>query len=247
MKTLINIGSKRIKIDLSKPIDISIPFTTKPNSTKGWAVDPIKITSVVRGRWVGSVKDGGSVNFKNVRFNPHGNGTHTECVGHITREEISINKSLTNYFYIAQLLSVKPTNINGDQIITKKSLKKKMNQLTDAIIIRTLPNSSKKLEMDYTGKNPPYLEESAAQMLREKKVKHLLVDLPSVDKEQDQGKLLAHNAFWETHKSPKKNAFITELVYIPNEVKDGKYFLNIQVAPFEMDASPSRPLLFNIY
>ena len=27
----------------------------------------------------------------------------------------------------------------------------------------------------------------------------------------------------------------------------GIYFLNLQVAPFEMDASPSRPVLFKIF
>jgi len=36
---------------------------------------------------------------------------------------------------------------------------------------------------------------------------------------------------------------ITELIYVPNEVLDGAYLLNLQIAPFESDASPSRPLL----
>jgi hypothetical protein len=40
----------------------------------------------------------------------------------------------------------------------------------------------------YSHTNPPYLEEAAALSLR-KLNKHLLIDLPSVDKEKDEGKL----------------------------------------------------------
>jgi hypothetical protein len=32
--------------------------------------------------------------------------------------------------------------------------------------------------------------------LHESGIQHLLIDLPSVDKEKDEGKLLAHKAFW---------------------------------------------------
>ena len=50
------------------------------------------------GDWVGDVKQGGSVNFRNISFNPHGNGTHTECVGHISKEDFSINQCLKKFF-----------------------------------------------------------------------------------------------------------------------------------------------------
>ena len=36
---------------------------------------------------------------------------------------------------------------------------------------------------------------------------------------------------------------ITELIYVPNDVEDGEYLLNIQIAPFESDCAPSRPVL----
>jgi len=44
----------------------------------------------------------------------------------------------------------------------------------------------------------------------------------------------------------RKKATITEFIFVPNTVKDGKYYLNLQVAPFENDASPSRPVLYKI-
>lgn len=43
--------------------------------------------------------------------------------------------------------------------------------------------------------------------------KHLLLDLPSVDREQDGGKLLAHNAFWNTSKNVRYGCTISEMIF----------------------------------
>jgi len=47
--------------------------------------------------------------------------------------------------------------------------------------------------------------------------------------------------------NPDYTRTITELIYVPNSVTDGEYLLELQVAAFENDASPSRPVLYNIY
>ena len=39
---------------------------------------------------------GGPCNFETYTFTPHCNGTHTECIGHITKERISILTCLTD-------------------------------------------------------------------------------------------------------------------------------------------------------
>ncbi len=70
--------------------------------------------------------------------------------------------------------------------------------------------------------------------------------MPSVDKEKDDGALLAHKAFWNYPEKPRLNATITELIYVRNKVKDGSYILNLQVANFNNDAAPSRPVLYEI-
>ena len=100
--------------------------------------------------------------------------------------------------------------------------------------------------MQYSHTNPTYLKEAAAVYLRDKGVNHLLIDLPSVDKEKDDGKLLSHNAFWNTSGKLRLEATITEFIYVPNTIKDGAYFLNLMVAPMENDASPSKPVLYEI-
>ena len=78
-------------------------------------------------------------------------------------------------------------------------------------------------------------------------VEHLLIDMPSIDKEMDEGKLLAHHAFWQYPTNTQTQKTITEFIFVPNEVLDGTYLLNLQIASFENDASPSKPILYKIY
>lgn len=76
--------------------------------------------------------------------------------------------------------------------------------------------------------------------------------MPSVDKEHDEGKLLAHKAFWNVkdtlnlNSDARLSATITEMIYVPDEIEDGNYILNLQIASFENDASPSKPILYKI-
>ncbi|MEL6824109.1 MAG: hypothetical protein AAFP70_20315, partial [Calditrichota bacterium] len=39
---------------------------------------------------------------------------------------------------------------------------------------------------------------------------------------------------------------ITELIFVPAEVKDGLYLLNLQLSPLPLDAVPSRPVLYQL-
>ena len=99
---------------------------------------------------------------------------------------------------------------------------------------------------NYSSSNPPYIEAASAAWMREQNIKHLLLDLPSVDREEDGGALAAHKAFWNYPENPRMDATITELIYAPDSIPDGYYLLNLQIAPFENDASPSRPVLYQI-
>ena len=247
MKATFNISEQRVEVDLSKPLDISIPLQASKKNPLAWYQDSPKIEPVQMDNWVGKVSEGASVNFNNIFFNPHAHGTHTECVGHISKEFHSVNEALKEYFFIAEVISVTPEINGADKVITKNEIELLLNgKSPKAIIIRTLPNSSDKKEMNYDNSNWPYLHESAALYLRQLGVDHLLIDLPSVDKEKDDGHLLAHKAFWNYPKAPRYQATITEFIYVPNTIKDGSYLLNLQFAPFHNDASPSKPVLYKM-
>ena len=88
-------------IDTNLPLDISIPLSNTAENPRAWYVDLPIFEPVMENGFVGSVAKGGNVNFRNIYFNPHGHGTHTECLGHITPEVFSVNNSLKNYFFIA--------------------------------------------------------------------------------------------------------------------------------------------------
>ncbi len=247
MNTTIRIDNRILNIDLSKPIDISIPIKGSVTNVNVWYLEPPKITPVNSEKWVGSVKEGGDVNFNTINFNPHAHGTHTECVGHVTEKVYSINKCLKQYIFTAEVITVAPEQKEGDYVISDIQLKYLLkSRKPQAIIIRTMPNTKDKKSKQYSHTNWPYLTQEAAIFIRNRGIKHLLVDLPSIDKEKDGGALLAHKAFWDVGGSIRKEATITELIYVSNKIKDGKYVLNLQVAPFENDASPSKPILYKI-
>ena len=91
---------RTFKIDLSKPLDISL-------SLRGDNKNPLQPGTSKRPKFylfgkvilLGKVSEGASVNFNNIEFSPHGHGTHTECVGHISREFHSINQLLKDFFF----------------------------------------------------------------------------------------------------------------------------------------------------
>ncbi len=247
MKVIIDYLQGRYSSDLSEPLDISIPF----GQARCFYAPPVMMQPYQSGDFIGSVKKGAPVNFYDVSLNPHGNGTHTECLGHITKKQESINQILKNYHFIAQLISVPLEDKNkADKIISLKSIKAKLGKTAPAaVIIRTLPNRKSKLTKDYSGTNPPYLDKAAMKYLVKLGVQHLLIDLPSVDREVDKGKLAAHHIFWGLEKNKKfdrRSCTITELVYVESKIKDGLYLLNLQLAPLHLDASPSRPVLYKL-
>lgn len=253
MKATIQHNNTTYIIDFSSPIDISIPLTNTDANPIAWYIDKPVIEPVKMGDWVGKVSEGSSTNFNNIFFNPHGHGTHTECLGHITKDFYSINQALKQFFFLAEVVSIIPEVQGEDLVITRGQIADALAGKTqEAIVIRTLPNEAIKKSKNYSNTNPPYLEEAAATYIRECGIKHLLIDLPSVDKEKDEGKLVAHKAFWNVkdvnnlNTDARHDATITEMIYVNDEVKDGSYLLNLQIASFENDASPSKPVLYKL-
>lgn len=252
----INIGGRIFEIDDEKPIDISIPLKFNGPQPNAYGVAPAVSSACEAGDIVGDTRRGGSCNFESYTFIPHCNGTHTECVGHITDERISVRDCLTDVFIPATLISVVPEKIGDDLVLTKDGLERglanaKAFDMFDALVVRTLPNDDSKLTREYLEDIPPYFSSEAMEFMVRLGVKHLLVDLPSIDRIYDERKLLNHRIFWnieagsrEVNAETRINSTITELIYVPGEVENGEYLLNLQIAPFESDASPSRPILF---
>jgi arylformamidase len=248
--------------------DISIPLRFGGPQPNAYGVGRAVSEPVRAGSLIGDTRQGGSVNFEQYTFIPHCNGTHTECVGHITNERISVRDCLIDVLIPAFLISVEPSTLSeppapaggqfaGDHVISADLLRTQLKDLQNkpdgpkAIIIRTFPNTDAKLTAEYGEDNiPPYFTADAMRLIVEREFTHLLVDLPSIDRIFDDGNLINHRIFWnveegsfETNPETRMNSTITELIYVRNEVPDGEYMLNLQIAPFDSDCAPSRPIL----
>ncbi len=171
--------------------------------------------------------------------------------------------SFTDIIIPALIISVEPTNPTDtpdeEPRITAESLSCALpvshslsdsanSKIPPALIIRTLPNDPSKREALWSGNHPPFIEPSAMRLIRDAGVRHLLVDLPSVDPEQDEH-LTSHRIFWglpptgPVEADPTDGRTITEMIFVPDEVADGLYDITIQIPPFALDAAPSRVLI----
>jgi arylformamidase len=263
----IQTNNQTYKFADENPLDISIPLDFNALQPNIYGVKNATAKAYEDEHFIGDTRRGGSCNFENLTLNTHCNGTHTECVGHITRERISINYCLQDSFLLANLITISPENAlesvetyavkfdETDKLITGKSIKNSKLRIknAEALIIRTLPNAESKKSRDYSAQNPPFFSTEAMQFIVELGVKHLLVDVPSLEKLHDEGKLSNHRIFWNVEQGScsitpqtKVNNTVTEMIYVPDEIADGVYLLNLQIAPFVSDASPSRPILFKM-
>jgi len=269
MKAEFSINNNKYVTELDKPLDISIKLQfngAQPNvyNVKNASSKPCEI-----GNFIGDTRLGGSCNFEEYTLIPHCNGTHTECAGHITNDRISVSKTLYDTFIPAVLISVSPVTQSAanetydpelnpdDKLINSDSINSALSSINNdflkALVIRTLPNDFSKKSRSYIDEPPPFFSIEAMQLIADKGIEHLLVDIPSVDRAFDEGKMNNHHIFWniergshETGNNYRSYKTITEMVYIPDDINDGEYILNLQIAPFETDASPSRPVLFKI-
>jgi len=268
MKLTVDIGKQSYQVDLpGHSIAIGLDFAGPQPNTYGVAAATAQ--AYEQGGWVGDVRQGGSCNFDTYQLTPHCNGTHTECIGHLAAERIRIHEQLKDALLPAQLISITPHGIDQtkdayepvlgpeDQVIDRAllegALKDSEVEFLEALVVRTLPNPEDKIRRDYMAVTPPFFSLEAMRYLRERGVQHLLVDMPSVDRLFDEGKLSTHHIFWELKgdgggqlEGERMFRTITEMVFVPSELEDGAYLLNLQIAPFLSDAAPSRPILFEL-
>lgn len=245
MKTTIEIHSKEFEVRLNEPIaDLSMSVG---DLARAWYIAPPSFNPVILGDWKGAVELGGSVNFFNITFNPHAHGTHTETAGHITTARHSINKHFKDAWTLALVLLPKVE----DGMVSYEAFLKSWQQAQDAqgtfgvksVIIKT-DCGTDNLQRNYSESNWPYLDAEIGGFLKAQGVDHLIIDQPSVDQEEDGGALACHRSFWGNAPEESLHRTITELAHVPDHIVAGNYLLNLQVAPLENDAAPSRPVLY---
>ena len=223
--------------------DISIPLSFNHSGPICYYADAPEMETIEMGDFIGDVARGGPVNHRRLHLTPHGNGTHTECYGHISADpEATLRNCINGFEFSAQLITIAPLPVGPDFMITWPQIRPLLVAGVQAVVIRTRPNDDGRLTRNYSGTNPPYFEAALAINLAQRGVMHFVTDLPSVDREQDGGLLAFHKAFFNIQK-PRRAATISELAYVPDELVDGLYQLMMMVPLWDTDAAPSRLLL----
>ena len=265
-----DIGGRPYRVAADPVADVSLPLDFHGAQPSHFGAPMARARPLEIGSFVGDTTQGGSCNCDVMSLTPHCNGTHTECVGHVTDDPVSVADLARLSLSPALVLSVPvypasecgesadPTPLDDDQLVTARALGQALGRSASeppkALLIRTLPNGSEKRTRDYAaGAIPPFLSLQAIDLLLDWDVRHLLVDLPSIDRAHDDGRLAGHRRFWglppdgvSSADATRADATITEMIYIPDHVADGVYALSLQLAPFVADAAPSRPLLFEL-
>jgi kynurenine formamidase len=264
-------GGHRWQAQLGSPVDLAIPLQFDGSPQPSFFVDgPASSSPLQVGSFTGSVANGASCNCAVQTLAPHCHGTHTECVGHVTRSPVTIASLTPVAPCLAAVLSVRPSQLGdpalaaspahaaaADLVIRREALAAAARAWLDipfqAVVIRTLPNDASKRGRAYAGSPSPapYFLPEAMQWLVERNVASLVVDLPSLDRADDGGLLAAHRVYWglpagsvDASQARRGSALVTELAFVPDSTADGLYLLDLQVPAFGVDAAPSRPVLY---
>ena len=110
MKALLDTEAKKLEVDFSEGKDISISLIFNGKQPNTYNVGKAISKPYSDGQFVGDTRMGGPCNFETYSITPHCNGTHTECVGHITNERVSILRSLNEEIILSTLVTVLPKN-----------------------------------------------------------------------------------------------------------------------------------------
>ncbi len=261
------IGKKNYQIDTAHAINCAIEQQFNSQQPNHFGAEFASKKPLQTDNFIGATTQGGSCNVQSLTLVPHCNGTHSESIGHIIDEEVTIGQILTGLMpcYVISINpiagdlsqdSYTPPLQKEDKVIDLALLAAQIDtqtlQKVEALLVRTLPNDDSKCSRIYNNScQPPFFTHQAMQYVANSAIKHLLVDVPSIDKMYDDGLLSNHRIFWnipahsrKLDKKSKKTRTITEMIYLPDEVADGLYCLDLQLPAFATDAAPSRPVLY---
>jgi kynurenine formamidase len=263
----LNYGGQKVRAALDRGVSLAIAVEFGAAGPRHFGAGAPEARPFSIGGFSGSVASGASVNCSTMTLTPHCQMTHTESVAHLTREAGDAWRVVPRGLLPAVVVSLVPEPASEssestdpqpwatDSLISKRRLRAAwpMTRMVDpvAVIVRTLPNDPAKRTRNYTDKVPPYFTREAVAWLVEKRIEHLVVDVPSLDRTQDEGRLVGHRLFFglppgssARGDAARSRATITELAFVPDEVHDGPCILSLAVPAIGGDAVPSQPIVY---
>jgi len=263
----LNIAGHDHAFDLDRGASLAIPNDFHSPGPQAFGAPAPASQPHTVGSFSGEVATGASANCRSITLTPHGTGTHTETVAHLLHAPTDARRAVPKGLLPAALISVTPEAVREtrestipapwgtDTLITERRLRAAFVRARAfeprALIIRTLPNDPAKRSGSYLDVMPPYFTEQAARWLVAQNIQHVVLDIPSFDRLQDDGKLTGHRIFFglpamshDAADVARPASTITELAFVPDEVVDGDYALLLAVPAIGGDAVPSQPIVF---
>ena len=182
--------NKKYSYDSGDGISLGHQLDNNGATPKAWYSSNPSINAIQQEGFSGDIRLGGSVNSNEIRIQPHNHGTHTECYGHLTDARVALCDVFNGYLGLVTLHSIDQPY---GEPIEEKHLPKASQK---ALILRTSAEGFS--AKDFSNSEPSYLSPKAMEAIVALGVEHLLIDLPSVDPEFDDGKLVAHRIFGAT-------------------------------------------------
>jgi arylformamidase len=267
-------GSNTLAVDFTAATSLALPLDFDAPHPRHFGAPAARSEALRVGSFEGEVARGASCNCRVVTLVPHCNGTHTESASHLTVEQRALHEFLPAGPIPALLLTLQavdaatsgedltlqavdpatsaedslPAPQPGDRLITRAALRAARENApystaprARALLLRT--------GTDWRDPAPPFLSRQFVEELVARGIEHLVCDLPSVDRLQDEGLLTAHRLFFglpagstRLADATRATATITELAQFPATLRDGPCAVQIQVPAWSGDAVPSRPL-----
>ncbi len=268
MEMQVAIAGRQYRVELDSAQSLAVPLDFDGPQPSFFGAPRASSTPLRLASFAGDTRAGGSCNVAELHLTPHCNGTHVECVGHIVDDPVPLAEILKGSLFPARVVTVAPVPAgdsgerygpameSGDRLITRPALEEGLRALpceeSTALIVRTLPNDAAKLCRVYEEScPPPFFSTEAMAYLVEAGIEHLLVDLPSIDRMHDDGRLANHRLFWDLPASghaldgaAPSGKTVTEMIFVPDDFPDGLYLLDIGVPAFVSDAAPCRPVIY---
>lgn len=248
-------------------LDASLPILPDGATPRAFGLPAATEAPVpIGGGRVLRVRAGASVNCDGLHLHPHGDGSHLECAAHILAEDdpraaaAKATLAAASPLWCGLLVDVRAvplgesgetyagTHAPDDAVISAAALAPALTAARargpglryDALILR-VQAAPVEDDVDFSGRNPPYPTDQAATLLAAEDARLLVLDLPSLDREDDGGTTPNHRAWWGLGpgRSARLDRLVFELARLPAGLDPGPVAVHLGAAPLRSDAVPA--------
>ncbi len=263
----------RPPIDLAAPVSLARPVRFDGGGPRHFGAPAARTRPYAAPGFSGEVRRGASCNCATIELTPHCNGTHTESVAHLVDEPLDVCDLVPLGLMPALVISAEPVDARmtdedsdpapqpGDRLLTRAALlagwPATLPFAPRALVLRSAARAD--AGDDDPGVDPggdasaPYLSRQLVGELVARGIEHLVVDLPSIDRGRDGGRLCGHRLFFglppgstRLAEAARRGCTVTEYARIPAALADGPCALQLTLPRLAGDAVPSRPLAFRL-